>query len=78
MENYKIFESKMKVADRFTLINVDGDVFGFDEMPFHPLGFGQYCGNVDQWKTKSTKHLGKRITIEQLSNQARIFVQDRI
>ena len=78
MENYKIFESKMKVADRFTLINVDGDVLGFDEMPFHPLGFGQYCGNVDQWKTKSTKHLGKRITIEQLSNQARIFVEDRI
>lgn len=78
MENYKIFESKMNVADCFTLINVDGDVFGFDEMPFHPLGFGQYCGNINQWKSTTTKHLGKRITIEQLSNQARIFVEDRI
>lgn len=78
MGNYKIFNNGGKTADRFTLINSDGDVFGFDEQPFNPLGFGQFSGSINDWKSKSTGHLGKRITISQLSEQAQTFVEERI
>lgn len=78
IKKFRIFDNGGKTADRFTLINSDGDVFGFDEHPFYPLGFGQYCGNVSEWKSKSTGHLGKRITISQLSEQAKTFIEERI
>ena len=28
------------------VITKTGDVYGFNSNPFHPLGFGQYAGNV--------------------------------
>lgn len=78
MENYKIYDNGGKTADRFTLINADGDVFGFDENPFHPLGIGQFVGNFNQWTCKSFDHLGKLITIDKLSEQAQTFIKERI
>lgn len=78
MRAFRIFDNGGKTQDRYTLINSDGDIFGFDFHPFHPQGFGQYCGNVDQWCSKDTKHLGKKIAIDQLSDQAQIFVEERI
>jgi hypothetical protein len=48
------------------------EMFGFNANPFHPQGFGQYCG---EYKTsRSYKHLGKLITIDQLPDQARKYV----
>ena len=33
--------------DRYTIIDrLTGDMAGASDNPFHPLGFGQYCGNV--------------------------------
>jgi hypothetical protein len=78
MEKYKIFDNGGKTIDRFTLINSDGDVFGFNEMPYYPLGFGQYCGNINEWCHRSTKGMGKRITIDELPEQAKTFVEERI
>ena len=78
MENFKIFDNCGKTIDRYTLINDDGDVFGFDDNPFYPLGFGQYCGNINQWTSKTLDHLGKLITVDQLSEQAKTFVEERI
>ncbi len=78
MNNIEIFDNGGKTADRYTLINGDGDVFGFDDHPFHPQGFGQYCGNIDQWTSRKTNHLGKKITIDELSDQAQTFVEERI
>jgi len=72
MRTFRIFDNGGKTLDRYTLINSDGDVFGFDEHPFHPLGFGQYCGNANQWSSKSTKRLGKRITIDNSSFAGKI------
>lgn len=42
-----IFDNGGKTADRYTgVVAATGDVVGFDENPFHPLGFGQFAGNV--------------------------------
>ena len=60
MRKFRIFDNHGITADRFTLINAWGDVYGFEEMPANPLGFGQYNSNLNQWKSKSTKHLGKQ------------------
>ena len=76
MRAYKIFDN-CKTIDRYTLINSEGDVFGFSEKPFHPLGFGQYCGNIDQWCSKSIKKLGKKIKVDDLPEQAKTFVEER-
>ena len=33
--------------DRYTIIDKStGDMIGASDNPFHPLGFGQFCGNV--------------------------------
>ena len=38
---------KPDTIDCYTgVVTKTGDVFGFNAQPFHPLGFGQFCGNV--------------------------------
>lgn len=33
--------------DRYTIIDrISGEMIGASDKPFHPLGFGQHCGNV--------------------------------
>lgn len=42
-----IFDNGGKTVDRYTgVLTRTGDVVGFNENPFHPCGFGQFCGNV--------------------------------
>jgi hypothetical protein len=43
-----IYDNGGKTCDRYTgVITKSGDVFGFNDNPFHPsYGFGQFCGNV--------------------------------
>ena len=78
MRPFKLFDLQVKTCDRYTLINSWGEVFSFDENPFHPFGFGEFCCNVNHWKSKSTKHFGKRISFDELPQQAKEFVMDRI
>lgn len=48
-------------------------MYGFSTDPFHPQGFGQYCG---EYKTSKTyKHLGKLIKLENLPEQAQKYVK---
>ena len=75
---FRIFDNGGKTQDRFTLINEWGDVFGFCCIPSNPLGIGVYCGNFKDWGLKSTKHLGKKISFEELPEAAQLFVRDRI
>ena len=75
---FRIFDNGGKTADRFTLINSWGEVFGFDNNPFFPLGYGQFCGSINEWKSRSTKHLGKKINFDELPEDAQLFVRDRI
>ena len=47
MKNLIVFDNGGVTFDRFTIINKnDGEMIGSSEMPFNPLGFGQYCGNA--------------------------------
>jgi hypothetical protein len=42
-----IFDNNGETVDRYTaIVSKSGDVYGFNSNPFHPLGFGQFCGNV--------------------------------
>jgi hypothetical protein len=44
---YLILDNGGETYDRYTIVNLsDGDMIGANETPFHPMGFGQYCGNV--------------------------------
>ncbi len=76
-----IFDNGGETLDRFTLVNKKGACYGFSEKPFHPLGFGQYCGEVTVPYVKigeSLPNLGKRISKKELNEDCRIFVNERI
>lgn len=46
MKNIIVFDNGGETFDRFTIIDrKSGDMIGSSENPFHPQGFGQYCGN---------------------------------
>jgi hypothetical protein len=45
---YRVIDNP-EYADRYTLCFMGPDgpfIYGADERPFHPLGLGQYCGEV--------------------------------
>lgn len=53
MKHIIVLDNGGQTYDRFTIINKEnGDMFGASSDPFHPMGFGQYCGNVadDYWR----------------------------
>jgi hypothetical protein len=71
----RILDNGGKTFDRYTLITHDGMIYGFNDNPYHPQGFGQYCG---QWTGGSTKHLGKLMQIADLPEEAQKFVKERM
>ena len=47
MKNLLILDNGGETYDRYTIVDKKtGDMIGANDTPFHPLGFGQYCGNV--------------------------------
>ncbi len=74
-KKHRIFDDGGKTIDRYTLIAGDGSIFGFNGQPFHPQGFGQYCG---EWEGGPTRHLGKKIDISELPPDAQKFVKERM
>lgn len=64
-----------RFIDRYTLITKEGSLYGFNDFPFQPWGFGQYCG---KWTGGSRRHLGKKILLPQLSEEAQKFINQRI
>ena len=73
MKSNRIYDNGGKTYDRYTLIAADNSLYGFNESPCHPQGFGQYAGD---WRGGSTRHLGKKIKASQLPEQAQRFVKD--
>lgn len=71
-----------KFVDRYTLVvpSVNEprtvDMYGFNDAPYHPQGFGQYAGSYGQMGSYS--HLGKLIPIDALPEQAQRFVRETI
>ena len=78
----RIYDNGGKTIDRYTLVvpsvNEPGklDMYGFNDAPYHPQGFGQYAGSYD--KMKSYSHLGKLISYNNLPEQAKKYVKEII
>ena len=78
----RIYDNGGKTIDRYTLVvpsvNTPGmlDMYGFNEAPYHPQGFGQYAGEYRQMGSYS--HLGKLVSLESLPEQARKFVKETL
>jgi len=46
MKNLIVFDNNGNTFDRYTIIEKStGEMIGASDNPFHPQGFGQYCGN---------------------------------
>lgn len=47
MKNIIVLDNGGETFDRYTIIDKkSGDMIGSSDNPFHPQGFGQFCGNV--------------------------------
>lgn len=57
-----IYDNGGKTFDRYTLIDLEGNVFAFSANPFHPQGFNQFCGN----HPCDSKALGREATLLEL------------
>jgi hypothetical protein len=75
-----IFDNGGETFDRYTLIDSDGDIFGYSE---NALGFDQYCGNVvDNYMFHAhgyswRKHCNvKRVVKNVLNEQINTFVAE--
>jgi len=75
----RIYDNGGKSVDRYTLVvpsvNEPGklDMYGFNEDPYSPSGFGQYAGSYN--KMGSYSHLGKLVGLGDLSEQAQRYVR---
>jgi len=78
----RIYDNGGKTIDRYTLVvpsvNTPGmlDMYGFNDNPYHPQGFGQYAGEYRQMSSYS--HLGKLVSLDSLPDDARRFVKDTL
>lgn len=78
----RIYDNGGKTVDRYTLVvpsvNEPGklDMYGFNDAPYHPQGFGQYAGAYP--RTGSYSHLGKLVSLSDLPEQARRFVEETL
>ena len=78
----RIYDNGGKTVDRYTLVvpSIDEpgklDMYGFNESPFHPQGFGQYSGSY--MPMGSYSHLGKLVSLEDLPEQAQRFVTNTL
>lgn len=76
----RIYDNGGASVDRYTLVvpsvNEPGklDMYGFNENPYYPTGFGQYAGSYHQMGSYS--HLGKLIQFDDLPDQAQRFVRE--
>jgi len=78
----RVYDNGGKTIDRYTLVvpsvNTPGmlDMYGFNDNPYHPQGFGQYAGEYRQMGSYS--HLGKLVSLDSLPDEARRFVKDTL
>ena len=78
----RIYDNGGRSIDRYTLVvpsvNEPGelDMYGFNDNPYHPQGFGQYAGSYDVMPSYS--HLGRLVSYEDLPAQAQKFVRETL
>ena len=80
MKNVRLYDNGGKSYDRYTAVFMDRplgynnlfEALGFNDFPFHPTGFGQHC------HAQPGRHLGKRITLDALPDDAKQFVNQNL
>jgi len=70
-----VYDNGGKTADRYTIF-LDGSVYGMDNHPFHPQGFGQYVGEASELAPPGP-HLGKKISVKKLPDDVKAAICDR-
>jgi hypothetical protein len=81
MKKIKVFDNGGETFDRFTIVNLeDGEVYGASENPFHPQGFGQFCGNVVEfigdWRYRLSEFKNGRYTKRAVKSCFKTWVSD--
>ncbi len=79
-DKVRIYDNGGKTFDRYTVVFMDQPecrpgmfaALGMSENPFHPQGFGQHC------QAMPGRHLGKRITLDQLPEDCRKLVKQEL
>lgn len=66
----QVFDNGGVTLDRFTII-IGDDMFGASDNPFHPLGFGQYCGDAPHG---DLSFLGKKVNLKNLPEDVRRYI----
>jgi len=49
-ENIVVWDNGGETADRYTVVTEKQYVFGMSGNPFHPQGFSQFAGRIQDWK----------------------------
>lgn len=76
-----VYDNGGETADRYTILNIlTGDYWGASENPYHPQGFGQYCGNTASdywlnaygagWRQRISEKMAIRKAVENFKNEA--------
>lgn len=76
----KLYDNFGETIDRYTAVFTDRpesrpgtyEALAFNSDPFHPCGFGQHT------QAMPGRHLGKKITLEDLPEPARQFVMQNM
>lgn len=73
-----ILDNGGETFDRYTIsiISGDGEYFCFaaSEDPFHPQGFGQYCGDYGFPDTDENEDIGVNISFEECPAQVQRYI----
>lgn len=85
MKNLRIYDNGGKTYDRYTAVFMDQPAqkpdrygpqiycaIGFNDNPFHPLGFGQHTSATPG------RHLGRRVNLQDLPEKAQRFVMQNM
>jgi hypothetical protein len=77
MNKYIVLDNNGETFDRYTIIEAKtGEMIGASEQPFHPLGFGQHCGNIahNYWVTAYGYGWNRNIDKKLLSKRIKFAV----
>ncbi|MCK4545418.1 hypothetical protein KAU43_07755 [candidate division WOR-3 bacterium] len=73
-----VYDNGGKSADRYSVIFKNGDLVGMSDKPFHPQGFNQFSGNVDNWDLTTLDHLGKRLVFSDIPDDIKDAIEQRL
>jgi hypothetical protein len=78
MRRAKVFEDTTgKFFDKYTIV-IDKEVYSMSENALSPQGVNQYCGGVELCKDFAHSRGFKRVRIQNLSDEVKKAIRERI